>query len=119
MPPRAAPRLTPATARGGLRASPRSDLLFGHHHTTGYGVGWKNDDTRSDVKDVTESAAGDQFQVVTLEALVRMKLAAFHDKDRTHLRDLIDVGLIDREWPARLPSELRDRLQLLLDTPEG
>lgn len=38
---------------------------------------------------------------------------------RTHLRDLIDVGLIDSHWPARLPAELRDRLQLLLDTPEG
>lgn len=69
--------------------------------------------------EVTESESGDQFQVVTLAALVRMKLTAFRDKDRTHLRDLIDVGLIDGEWPARLPAELRDRLQMLLDTPGG
>lgn len=69
--------------------------------------------------DVADSEPGDQFQLVTLQALVMMKLAAFRDKDRTHLRDLIEVGLVDRDWPARLPAELRDRLQMLLDTPEG
>jgi hypothetical protein len=69
--------------------------------------------------EVAESEPGDQFQMVTLEALVRMKLAAFRDKDRTHLRDLIDVGLVDGDWPARFPAELRARLQTLLDTPEG
>ena len=36
--------------------------------------------------------AGD-FRLVTLEALVRMKLSAFRDKDRVHLRDLLGVGL--------------------------
>jgi hypothetical protein len=50
---------------------------------------------------------------------VRMKLTAFRDKDRTHLRDLIDVGLVDVTWIERLPSELGARLQILLDTPEG
>jgi Nucleotidyl transferase AbiEii toxin, Type IV TA system len=69
--------------------------------------------------DVADSELGDRFRLVSLEALVRMKLAAFRDKDRTHLRDLIDVGLIDASWLDRLPSELRQRLQLLLDTPEG
>ena len=41
------------------------------------------------------------------------------DKDRTHLRDLIEVGLLDASWVARLPSELGVRLQHLLDNPEG
>jgi hypothetical protein len=50
---------------------------------------------------------------------VRVKLTALRDKDRTHLRDLIDVGLIDHTWPAKLPPELGKRLQQLLDTPEG
>jgi hypothetical protein len=59
------------------------------------------------------------YQVLNLEALVRMKLTAFRDKDRTHLRDLIDIGLVDTTWPARLPAELGARLQVLLDTPEG
>ena len=53
------------------------------------------------------------------EALVQMKLTAFRDKDRTHLRDLIDIGLVDRGWCARLPRELSARLQTLLDNPEG
>jgi len=69
--------------------------------------------------DVAESESGDSFQVVTLEALVRMKLGAFRDKDRTHLRDLIEAGLVDGEWVKRFSGELRGRLQMLLDTPEG
>lgn len=38
-----------------LRQSAKSNILFGHQHATCYGVGWKNDDRRSDVKDVTGS----------------------------------------------------------------
>jgi hypothetical protein len=69
--------------------------------------------------DVTESEPADRFQVVTLDALVRMKLAAFRDKDRVHLRDLIEVGLVDRSWLTRLDPEFSGRLQFVLDTPEG
>jgi hypothetical protein len=69
--------------------------------------------------DVTESEATETFRLVALDALVRMKLTAFRDKDRTHLRDLIEVGLVDTTWVARLSSELAMRLQQLLDTPEG
>ena len=66
-----------------------------------------------------ESERAATFQVVTLVALVRMKLTSFRDKDRTHLRDLIQVGLIDATWPARLPPPLAARLQVLLDNPNG
>lgn len=69
--------------------------------------------------DVTESELADRFRVLSLAALVRVKLTAFRDKDRTHLRDLLDVGLIDVSWGAQLPSELAARLQSLIDTPEG
>jgi hypothetical protein len=41
------------------------------------------------------------------------------DKDRTHVRDLIGVALVDATWVERLPASLRPRLQQLLDTPEG
>jgi hypothetical protein len=68
---------------------------------------------------VEESVATDPYRVLTLEALVRMKLTSFRDKDRTHLRDLIDARLIDATWPARLPPELAPRLQELLDNPNG
>ena len=69
--------------------------------------------------DVTESEQTDQFCVLSLEALVRIKLTAFRDKDRTHLRDLIEIGLVDADWLTRLPAVLADRLRLLLENPEG
>ena len=47
-----------------------------------------------------------------------MKLIAWRDKDRTHLRDLIGVGLIDATWPAAFRRRWR-RLQQLLDDPNG
>ena len=50
---------------------------------------------------------------------MRIKLTAFRDKDRTHLRDLIDIGLLDAQWLSRLPGVLAGRLRLLLETPEG
>lgn len=56
---------------------------------------------------------------LALESLVRIKLTAWRDKDRTHLRDMIGVGLIDESWVAKLPDELGRRLQQLLDDPEG
>jgi hypothetical protein len=66
-----------------------------------------------------ESESTQAFRLLTLEALVRMKLTSFRDKDRTHVRDLIGVGLIDASWRHRLPAELGSRLQQLLDNPEG
>ncbi len=69
--------------------------------------------------DLDESESAAEFQVVTLPALVRMKLTSWRDKDRTHLRDLIQVGLVDAAWPARLPAALGERLQQLLDNPNG
>lgn len=71
------------------------------------------------VPDVSESAPSERFRVVALEALVRMKLTSFRDKDRMHLRDMLDVGLIDASWPARFPPELAARLQQILDNPNG
>ena len=66
-----------------------------------------------------ESEATETFRLISLEALVRMKLTAFRDKDRVHVRDMIEVGLVDASWLPRLPEALRPRLQKLLDTPEG
>ncbi len=69
--------------------------------------------------DVDESEPAAEFRVTTLKALVRMKLISWRDKDRTHLRDLIGVDLIDSTWPARFPKPLDGRLQQLLDNPDG
>lgn len=72
-----------------------------------------------DVSESTSIDGNEGFRVINLDALVRIKLTAFRDKDRTHLRDLIGVGLVDRSWLNTLALPLRDRLQLLLDTPDG
>lgn len=67
--------------------------------------------------DVTEAQVTEEFRVLSLEALVRVKLTAYRDKDRVHLRDMIEVGLIDDSWLDRLTPELSGRLKSLLDTP--
>ncbi len=71
------------------------------------------------VPDVFESEATETFRLLSLDALVRMKLTSFRDKDRVHLRDLMDVGLVDAGWLEKVPVSLRPRLQELLDNPEG
>lgn len=68
---------------------------------------------------VDESTDFGLFRVINLDALVKIKLTAFRDKDRTHLRDMIELNLIDATWVKRLPPALGARLQSLLDTPDG
>ncbi|HUP82029.1 MAG TPA: hypothetical protein VM260_25990, partial [Pirellula sp.] len=58
------------------------------------------------------------IRTVSLDALVRMKLNVFRDKDRMHIRDMLDVKLIDVDWLKRLPPELAVRLNELIDNPE-
>lgn len=69
--------------------------------------------------DVDEFEYSDDFRVLTLEALVRMKLTSFRRKDQMHLLDMIDVELIDASWRDRFPPEFAARLQELLDNPDG
>jgi hypothetical protein len=69
--------------------------------------------------DLAESEPAKGYRVVSLDALVRMKLTSYHLKDQVHLQDLIGVGQIDKSWPARLPPEMATRLQQLLDNPNG
>jgi hypothetical protein len=69
--------------------------------------------------DIAESEAGTEYRLVTLEALVRMKLTAYRRKDQVHVLDLLGVGLIDASWISRLPPDLASRLQELLDDPNG
>ncbi len=70
-------------------------------------------------REVAKTDFTGEFSVVTLEALVRMKLTSYRRKDQVHLLDMIDVELIDATWPAKYPGELGQRLQQLLDDPDG
>jgi hypothetical protein len=69
--------------------------------------------------DVDESKQAEHFRILSLQALVQIKLTAFRDKDKVHLRDLIEVGLVDASWLARVPQVLGKRLRMILDTPNG
>jgi len=68
--------------------------------------------------DVTESEPGPDFPVPTLDALVRMKLTSFRLKDKVHLLDMLEVGLIDESWCGRFRPELAARLKEMLDSRE-
>lgn len=71
--------------------------------------------------DVTEFeyARNNSYRHLTLEALVRMKLTSFRLKDQVHLQDMVQLGLIDATWPAKFRPELAERLQQILDNPDG
>jgi len=66
--------------------------------------------------EISESEAGPDFPVPTLEALVRMKLTSFRLKDQVQLLDLLEVGLIDASWCDRFPAALCARLRELIET---
>lgn len=69
--------------------------------------------------DIEPGETADNFRTISLETLVRMKLNSNRRKDQVHLLDMISIGLIDATWPARFPAELGNRLQQLLDDPDG
>src|SRR6266446_153221 len=69
--------------------------------------------------EVSDSEAASEFRLLSLGALVRMKLTSFRRKDQMHLIDMLDVGLIDESWCRKLPEELAKRLQELINDPHG
>lgn len=69
--------------------------------------------------DLSATAAFEGYKIVDFDRLLVMKLTAFRLKDRVHLLDMIDVGLIDAATLDRLPPELRPRLEQLLNNPDG
>ena len=69
--------------------------------------------------DVDESVIVQAHRILSLEALVRMKLNVFRRKDQMHLIDMLDIGLIDATWVSRFPPVLAARLQQLIDDPNG
>lgn len=69
--------------------------------------------------DVTERERAEDYHVVGLDPLVRMKLNSFRRKDQVHLQDMISLGLVDASWLERLVPEHAARLKQLLDDPDG
>jgi hypothetical protein len=69
--------------------------------------------------DLSAAKILDGYRTIDLDRLIGMKLTAFRLKDRVHLLDMIDVGLIDAATLDRLPASLRPRLAELLANPDG
>lgn len=84
---------------------------------------WAAENVTPDSPEPTPDPAGAEesggFALIPLESLVRMKLSSFRDKDRMHLRDLLEVGLIDQGWLTKLPGPLAERLRVILADPFG
>ena len=84
---------------------------------------WAGEKSRKEDLEPAPDPAGslesEGFALVSLKSLVRMKLSAFREKDRVHLRDLLQVGLVDKHWVAALPPSLALRFRLMLDQPFG
>jgi hypothetical protein len=48
-----------------------------------------------------------------------MKLTSNLRIDRVHLREMMEIGILDESWLPRGPVSLRERIQALLDDPDG
>ena len=68
---------------------------------------------------IDESEATDSFRVVALESLLRMKLTSYRRKVQVHIQDMIEVGLVDESWLARVPESLAGRPKEPLENPDG
>lgn len=83
---------------------------------------WAREKVREDhitsAPDVDRAEDAGEFHLISLPALVTMKLTSFRDKDRMHLRDLIDVGLVNETWLPKFSPGLMARLKQILDNPE-
>ena len=62
------------------------------------------------VPDMADSERRKEFQVAGFEALVEMKLNSCREKDKTDLREMVDVGGFDFDWPRQLPRKTFARL---------
>jgi len=58
-------------------------------------------------------------EALNLRELLILKLMAFRDIDRVHIRDLLHVGLIDDALVSQIPADLRPRLDEVLANPDG
>jgi len=71
------------------------------------------------VPDIDQYELTEDARTLPLERLVKMKLTSFRDKDRVHVRDMISIGLIDETWLPRFSPALAQRLEELLNDPDG
>jgi len=68
------------------------------------------------IRPVRAGLHGQDFQVIPVLDLLRMKLSAWRDKDRVRVRGMDAAGLVTKEIEEGLSQELRTRLQNVRET---
>lgn len=68
------------------------------------------------IRPVRANMHGQDFLVIPVADLVRMKLSSYRDKDRVHVRGMDAAGLINHEVEDGLTEDLRSRLRHIRET---
>ena len=68
------------------------------------------------IRPVRSGIHGQEFLVIPVIDLVRMKLSSYRDKDRVHVRGMDAAGLIPQEIEHELSEGLRSRLRHIRET---
>ena len=68
---------------------------------------------------VTGIRSPEGVDAIDLRELLILKLIAFRDIDRVHIRDMIRVGLIDDTVAERITPPLRPRMEEIRADPDG
>ena len=71
------------------------------------------------VPNIDEYELIEDARTLPLEALVKMKLTSFRRKDQVHILDMISIDIINESWLPRFSPKLQQRLQELIDDPDG
>jgi len=73
-------------------------------------------ESHPDIRPVQAGLHGQDFRVIPVIDLVRMKLSSYRDKDRVHVRGMDAAGLITSEVERGLSDELLARLRNVRET---
>lgn len=68
------------------------------------------------IRPVRAGLHGQEFLVIPVLDLLRMKLSSYRDKDRVHVRGMDAAGLISQEVECELSVDLRSRLRHIRET---
>jgi hypothetical protein len=65
------------------------------------------------VPEITTALPTSEIRIAPISHLLEMKLTSNRLKDMTHVRDMLNVGLITPEMEAALPEQLRERFDFI------
>jgi len=71
------------------------------------------------VPEIDQYVLMEDARTLPFERLVAMKLTSYRRKDQVYLLDMISIGLLDASWLDRVSPQLRPRLEVLLNEPDG